>query len=134
MGHEPTDGELAARLGVGKADVAAAGAANFRPMSLDVPATSEEESETLGERLGEVDTRIEKVAEFEAVRSVASDVPVRQRQMLLLYYFGNLTQREIAEYFDLSQMHVSRLLRDACTHLRGSVLENGDSPPTHEAA
>jgi hypothetical protein len=45
-------------------------------------------------------------------------LPERERRILLLRFFGGLTQTEIAAQVGLSQMHVSRLLSRALTRLR----------------
>jgi len=45
----------------------------------------------------------------------------RERQIVLLRFFGGLTQREIAERIGISQMHVSRLLRRALERIGDSL-------------
>ena len=48
-------------------------------------------------------------------------LPKRERLILCLRFFANLTQTEIAEQVGLSQMHVSRLLRDSLHALRATM-------------
>ena len=48
----------------------------------------------------------------------------RERQILLLRFFRNMTQSEIADEVGISQMHVSRLLARTLTQLRTGLLEN----------
>ena len=45
-------------------------------------------------------------------------MPEREQRILLLRFFGGLTQTEIAARVGLSQMHVSRLLSRTLTRLR----------------
>lgn len=53
-----------------------------------------------------------------AVRGLLAALPERERRIVYLRYFGDLTQTEIAEQVGVSQVHVSRLLRTTLTHLR----------------
>jgi len=60
----------------------------------------------------------------EALRPLLSKLPPRERQILLLRFFGELTQSQIAERVGISQMHVSRLLAKTLTQLRTELLED----------
>ena len=51
-----------------------------------------------------------------------SDLPERERRILLMRFYGNMTQSEIGEQLGLSQMHVSRLLSQSLGYLRGCLL------------
>jgi RNA polymerase sigma-B factor len=48
-------------------------------------------------------------------------LPRRQRRIVHLHYFGNLSQRRIACELGLSQVHVSRLLRDSLGRMREEI-------------
>ena len=48
-------------------------------------------------------------------------LPRRQRRIVHLHYFGNLSQRRIATELGLSQVHVSRLLRDSLGRMREEI-------------
>jgi RNA polymerase sigma-B factor len=48
-------------------------------------------------------------------------LPRRERRIVQLHYFGNLSQRGIASELGLSQVHVSRLLRDSLGRLREEI-------------
>jgi RNA polymerase sigma-B factor len=48
-------------------------------------------------------------------------LPRRQRRIVQLHYFGNLSQRGIADELGLSQVHVSRLLNDSLGRLREAI-------------
>jgi len=121
-GHQPTPRELAERMGADERDVAEADAATFRPVSLDAPAPSDPDS-TLADLVGDEDDRIDKVVDMEALRAALPRLPVRERKILLLRFYGNFTQAEIAEKLGISQMHVSRLISSTCKELREQVLE-----------
>ena len=49
-------------------------------------------------------------------------LPVREREIVALRFFGGLTQREIADRVGVSQMHVSRLLRRAIARMQGELV------------
>lgn len=48
-------------------------------------------------------------------------LPRRQRRIIQLHYFANLSQRGIASELGLSQVHVSRLLQDSLGKLRQEI-------------
>ena len=48
-------------------------------------------------------------------------LPAREREIVMLRFFGGLTQREIADRIGVSQMHVSRLLRRAIARMQGEL-------------
>lgn len=121
-GHQPTPRELAERMGADERDVAEADAATFRPVSLDAPAPNDPDT-TLADLVGDEDDRIDKIVDLEALRSALPTLPVRERKILLLRFYGNFTQAEIAKKLGISQMHVSRLISNTCDELREQVLE-----------
>lgn len=55
----------------------------------------------------------------------------REKTLLSLRFYGNMTQTEIAEKVGISQMHVSRLLTKALGKLRKELF---DDPPASEPA
>ena len=52
-------------------------------------------------------------------------LPKRERLMLHLRYFEGMTQSQIADRLDISQMHVSRLLAKSLRRLRERAEETG---------
>jgi RNA polymerase sigma-B factor len=53
-------------------------------------------------------------------------LPNREREIVFLRFFEDLTQAEIAERVGISQMHVSRLLARALERLRSVVSDEGE--------
>jgi RNA polymerase sigma-B factor len=78
----------------------------------------------VADRLGEIDAGIDKVLQVETVRPLIAALPDRQRTVLTLRFFEDMTQTEIANYIGCSQMHVSRLLAKALDTLRRQVRES----------
>ena len=62
---------------------------------------------------------------MEAVWGHLGELPDREQQMLMMRFYGNMTQSEIGDQLGISQMHVSRLLRHALGYLRDRILELG---------
>jgi RNA polymerase sigma factor (sigma-70 family) len=60
---------------------------------------------------------------MEAVASHWNELPRREQRILILRFYGNLTQDEIARRLGISQMHVSRLQARALARLRDLLLD-----------
>jgi RNA polymerase sigma-B factor len=124
-GRSPTVAELAKHVGVGEDDVLegleSAGA--YSTLSLDAPEQGDADSATFGGSIGMDDEGLKGVEHREALRPLLSSLAPRERQILVLRFFGELTQSQIAEQVGISQMHVSRLLAKTLTQLRDGLLE-----------
>ena len=125
LGRIPSDAELAQHLTISVDDVRAARQADlaFQAASLDSPVTTQDGSASLGELLGDEDPQLEHVLDMQAVWAHWSELPDREQQMLLMRFYGNMTQAEIGAQLGISQMHVSRLLAEALSYLRGHLIE-----------
>ena len=125
LGRLPLDSELAARLGVTPEELREARQAGegFSALSLNVPVGEEEDSAELGEFLGSEDAAITRAVEMEAVERHWDELPRREQQILLLRFYGNHSQQEVADRLGLSQMHVSRLQARALARLRDRLLD-----------
>ncbi|MDL4817421.1 RNA polymerase sigma factor SigF [Actinomadura opuntiae] len=119
-GRSPTPGELAALLGVTAEEVTDALLAweSYRPLSLDGSSDGDPEASPLADRLGCEDAALQHVVDGEALHGLLAELPKRERTIVLLRFFGNKTQSQIAEELGISQMHVSRLLSKTLQHLR----------------
>jgi RNA polymerase sigma-B factor len=127
LGRAPDDAELAERLGVTEADVLEARQADlvFSAYSLDAPLSDSDEPALLADVLGEEDEAVEHALDIEAVHVHVDELPVREQRILMMRFYGNLTQGEIGDRLGISQMHVSRLLRKALTYLRRCLTADG---------
>lgn len=123
-GRPPSATELASDLGVPEADVEEALGTDdgFAPLSLDAPVDDGEETTTHLELLGGSDPGIDGVVDTEAVWPLLEELPERERELVLLRFFGNKTQTEIADRLGISQMHVSRLLDRTLRRLRDELV------------
>jgi RNA polymerase sigma-B factor len=125
FGRMPTDADLARHLDISEDDVREARRADlaFQAASLDSRLTDEDGSASLVDLLGEDDPNLEHVLDMAAVWAHWPGLPEREQQLLLMRFYGNMTQAEIGEHLGVSQMHVSRLLADALTYLRRHLTE-----------
>jgi RNA polymerase sigma-B factor len=112
LGRSPRVGELAAELGVPEETVIEAldARAAYRPTSLATP-TGQDEGRTLEDALGADDRGYAQAEARLTVDRLLEELPPRERRILELRYFEELSQDEIAGQIGISQMHVSRLLR-----------------------
>jgi RNA polymerase sigma-B factor len=135
LGRMPTDAEVATHLEVSEADVREARQAElaFHTASLDSPLAGEDGTASLGDMIGIEDPELEHVLDMQSVWTHWSGLPDREQQLLLMRFYGNMTQSEIGARLGISQMHVSRLLAEAIGYLRQQLVESPQavesSPP-----
>ena len=80
-----------------------------------VPFDADASSDVAAER------RLELGEERVLIEAGMRALPRRQRRIVQLHYFANLSQRGIASELGLSQVHVSRLLQDSLGKLRQEI-------------
>jgi RNA polymerase sigma-B factor len=73
---------------------------------------------SLAEVLGEADRRLDMVEYRHTLRPLLEGLPERDRTIVMLRFFAEMTQSQIAVEVGLSQMHVSRLLNQILDKLR----------------
>jgi RNA polymerase sigma-B factor len=120
LGRTPGDPELAHYLGVPYDDIRQARQAHqvFTAYSLDAPLSAGDDPGLLADLLGDEDPGLAHATDIQAVRTHLDQLPEREQRIVLLRFYGNLTQAQIGARLGISQMHVSRLLDRALTHLR----------------
>ncbi|MBC9726308.1 RNA polymerase sigma factor SigF [Streptomyces sp. TRM68367] len=122
-GRSPTVHELAEKLAISEEEVLEGleSANAYSTLSLDVPDT-DDESPAVADTLGAEDEALEGVEYRESLKPLLEDLPPREKRILLLRFFGNMTQSQIAQEVGISQMHVSRLLARTLAQLRERLL------------
>ncbi|WP_084772604.1 SigB/SigF/SigG family RNA polymerase sigma factor [Nonomuraea candida] len=131
LSRAPTVAELADGMAMSQEEVLLVleASAAYSTLSLDVPTISgEEDSVTLGELLADHDDTLDTLLDAHVVKPLIDALPDREKHILLLRFYGNCTQAEIAAEFGISQMHVSRILRAVLHRLHETLSQQSDPP------
>jgi RNA polymerase sigma-B factor len=126
LGRTPAESDIARYLGVSANELGHARQAElaFQPSSLDAPLAGQPAGTgTLADLLGGQDLRIEHMLDMNAVAAHWGELPLRERKILLMDFYGDLPQTEIGRRLGISQMHVSRLRARALGYLRSRLLD-----------
>jgi RNA polymerase sigma-B factor len=128
-GRTPSVKEIAAKLEVDLEQVLEAleAAQAFDATSLEAERTGSDGSPMrLGDTVGEEEQGYELVEYGASIDVVLKTMPDRTRRILHLRFVEDMTQAEIAGEVGVSQMHVSRIIREALAVLREAVGEEED--------
>jgi RNA polymerase sigma-B factor len=134
LGHGVSAAEVAAELGLLEEEVIAAQQAQAEARSsksLDLP-VGERGGEQVADLVGEPDLALDLVEESTDVRAALAKLPPRELEIVLLRFFGDLTQGQIAERLGISQVHVSRVLSRTLAAVRDHVLHDVPLPAAWE--
>jgi RNA polymerase sigma-B factor len=123
-GRAPTVAELAHHLEMSEDEILEGleSANAYSAVSLDAPDTGDDDSPAVSDSLGATDEALEGVEYRESLKPLLEKLPPREKKILLLRFFGNMTQSQIATELGISQMHVSRLLARTLAQLRQGLL------------
>jgi RNA polymerase sigma-B factor len=127
LGRTPAESDLAGYLGVSRHELRNAQLAELasQPSSLDAPisgSSARAGAPMLADVLGGEDSRLEHMLDMQAVAKHWPELPLREQQILLMRFYGNMTQDQIGQQFGISQMRVSRLISHALGYLRPRLL------------
>jgi RNA polymerase sigma-B factor len=127
LGRFPTVAELAERMKISEEDMLLTldASSAYSTLSLDAPLGTADDAAALGDVIPDEDDALSTLVDREAVKPLIDELPEREKHILLLRFYGNMTQAEIAAEFDISQMHVSRILRKVLDQLRAELLVAG---------
>jgi RNA polymerase sigma-B factor len=122
----PTVSELAEHLGLSEEEVRAARQVDgcFQASSLDVPVG--QRAESLGESLSEVESRYDLVETSLTLQPAYRALSERDRRLVYLRFYSEMSQREIAQEFGVSQMQISRWLVRVLRSLRQHLSEDDE--------
>lgn len=119
LGRAPTPRQVAAHLGIEEDLVLQVVEANsaYGTVSLDA---------VVDRRVrGEAEQQVDGVLDREVVRQVLGQLRPRERLIIEMRFFDELTQAQIAEMIGTSQVHVGRLITSSLTLLRAHLEESG---------
>lgn len=120
----PTVAELAKHLEMTEEEVLEGleSANAYSAVSLDAPEGGDADAPSVADSLGVTDDALEGVEYRESLKPLLEQLPPREKRILMLRFFGNQTQSQIAAELGISQMHVSRLLARTLAQLRAGLL------------
>ena len=123
LGRLPSTLELAEELGMGEEEVleALAAVTSRYEVSLDQPVGAEADLR-LGELVAAPEAR-EEPEDLLALPGMVAALPELEREVIMLRFFQDLDQYEIAARIGFSQMHVSRLQRRALARMRAQLVD-----------
>jgi RNA polymerase sigma-B factor len=123
LGRSPTTRELAEQLELGEEEVleALAVVSTRWELSLDQPAGDDPDGR-LGDLVAEPQAG-EEPEDLLALPGLVARLPELEREVILLRFFQELDQYEIAARVGFSQMHVSRLQRRALARMRAQLID-----------
>ena len=126
LGRSPTPRELAERIGCSVEEIVEGMESGhaYATLSLDAGDDDEDSATPILAALGSEDDSLAHVEIRESIKPLIDALEPREKKILLLRFFKNMTQSQIAEEVGISQMHVSRLLSRTLARLRVSLQEH----------
>jgi len=120
-GSTPTSAELAEHLHVAVDDVLTAIGArqNYRLPSLNTPCP--DTGTDFLDVVGGIDPRYASIDDHLSLQPLFVELPLRERRILTMRFYDHMSQTQIAAEIGVSQMQVSRLLRQTLARLRAAM-------------
>ncbi|GGZ96827.1 RNA polymerase sigma factor SigF [Streptomyces echinoruber] len=121
---EPTIADIAAHTGLTEEEVNTGMEAldSFSTLSLDAELSGDGDGYSLADTLGVAESSYDTVVDRESAKEGLRRLPERERAILYMRFFEDMTQSRIADRLGISQMHVSRLISRSCARVRDEVL------------
>ncbi|MFE6177131.1 SigB/SigF/SigG family RNA polymerase sigma factor [Streptomyces sp. NPDC056464] len=132
-GSTPSVTEIAAHTGLTEGEVNAGLEAldSFSTLSLDAEMSASDDGYSLADTIGGCEEAYDVVIDREAAKEGLRRLPERERTILYLRFFEDMTQSRIADQLGISQMHVSRLITRCCARVRDEALAQQDQRSEH---
>ena len=136
LGRAATNAEIAARLNIGEDDVRMAleSTEASNPLSLDSQLELGTDSASLFDLVGRPDVGLREFDTFGDLRSAMATLLPREREVLSLRFFDEMSQAKIAKHLNISQMHVSRLQQRALKRLRELLADEEEEAARRNAS
>ncbi|MBA2555374.1 MAG: SigB/SigF/SigG family RNA polymerase sigma factor [Geodermatophilaceae bacterium] len=125
LGRTPTTNDLAVFLDVTEDEIRECQVSSeaYSTLSLSTPVGNGDDTEQwLADVVGGLDRGMEAVEDREALRPLIRDLPPRERRIIGMRFYENMTQTQIADTVGISQMSVSRLLTHSLAQLREGLV------------
>ena len=92
----------------------------------------DESAGTVGDQIGAEDPGLQHAVDIDAVWQHCAGLPPREQRLLMMMmmrFYGNMTQEQISAELGVSQMPVSRLLTRALGYLRDQLTDTAGPGP-----
>ena len=113
--------------------IARSAAADIRKRPSSRPLLDSGDAPAVADSPGMVDDALEGVEYRESLKPLLEQLPPREKKILLLRFFGNMTQLQIAAELGISQGRVSRLLDRTLAQLREGLSEESTEGAERES-
>ena len=122
-GRSPSVAEIAEHARMSEEDVLVGMEAleSYSTLSLDAELPGADDGYSLADTMGRTEPGFDHVVYRESVKPRLRRLPERERHILYLRFFCDMTQSNIADRLGISQMHVSRLISRTCDRLHQEV-------------
>ena len=121
-GRSPTYAELASQLAVSEEEAIEAMdvGRQYGLLSIDTAGTDGDGEEALSpaDRAGDWDENLEAIGRRDEIEWALRQLPPRQRLVMVMRYYMDMSQQEVGDRLGISQMHVSRLQQKALERLQ----------------
>lgn len=124
LNRSPTPNEIALKLGITIEDVMEAMESQSAYFTISLDSSSDDDSPVLGDSLGELDDSLLQIENRESLKPLIALLDDRAKRILVLRFFENRSQSEIAQELEMSQMHVSRILAKTLETLRTGLVKD----------
>jgi RNA polymerase sigma-B factor len=124
LGRSPTPREIADRIGCTLEEIVEGLESGHAYTTLSLDASEDAEdggTASMLDAMGAEDEHLEHVEIRESLKPILDALEAREKKILMLRFFRNMTQSQIAEEVGISQMHVSRLLSRTLVRLRAAL-------------
>jgi RNA polymerase sigma-B factor len=120
LGRSPTPRELSEKIGCSVEEIIEGMESSnaYATLSLDATDDGDDTGGSMLDALGIEDPDLEHVEVRESIKPMLDQLDPREKRILVLRFFKNMTQTQIAEEVGISQMHVSRLLSRTLSQMR----------------
>lgn len=116
LGRRPRLEEIAAKIGCEKEEIVWLMELQHTPLSLQ-----DENADEIVAILGRRDFSFDQTADNLFLKEIINDLPFRERQIIVLRYFLDKSQKEVAKVLNLSQSYISRIERKVLQDFKREV-------------
>ena len=121
--RSPTHAEVARELGVPEEQVIEAMEVGrqYDAVSIDAGGDDDDERQSHLQRTGEPDQNIRDLLNRQEIAELLDQLPNRQKLILVMRYYADMSQETVGDRLGISQMHVSRLQHRALDRLKSLI-------------